>query len=168
MAPSLLKTRGATVTELTWENYVWAISSQFSNAMFEDPMEEISSIIQDDDLHEYNNAIDAHLNKKLQCSVKDIPSLNVSVAGRKQLQCNQMCPDFQWTMQGPSSRGVTLPWQELVCDFQEVFQPPKSLPPERPFDHRIILKEGTTPISQCPYRYPAVQKDIIERTTRER
>nr|GEZ57332.1 RNA-directed DNA polymerase, eukaryota, reverse transcriptase zinc-binding domain protein [Tanacetum cinerariifolium] len=63
--------------------------------------------------------------------------------------------------------GVTLPWQELVDDFQEVFQAPKSLPPERPFDHRIILKEGTTPISQRPYRYPAVQKDIIKRTTRE-
>ncbi|GJU63129.1 hypothetical protein Tco_1244964 [Tanacetum coccineum] len=64
-------------------------------------------------------------------------------------------------------RGVTLPWQELVRDFQEVFQPPKSLPPERPFDHRIILKEGTTPISQRPYRHPAVQKDIIKKTTRE-
>ncbi|GJV46329.1 putative nucleotidyltransferase, ribonuclease H [Tanacetum coccineum] len=216
-----------------------------------------------------HNFIDVKLKRKLQCTVKDIPSLNVSVAGGKQLQCNQICHDFQWTMQGhwfttkvlliqlesydmilgiqwisplqdilwnfqkmtmrfevdgkpcelkgiqsnkvslcsiekvdsllqkhskdgsiqlyslqlttPSPKlmhhsdviqdqvteGVTLPWQELVRDFKEVFQPPKSLPPERPFDHRIILKEGTTPISQRPYRYPAVQKDIIEKTTRE-
>nr|GEW80832.1 Ty3/gypsy retrotransposon protein [Tanacetum cinerariifolium] len=148
---AFMKTRGATVAELTWENYVRAISSRFSNAMFEDPMEEIASLIQDDDLHEYNNAFDALLNKedkipqisihaltglpsystmrirgamgnrqlhilvdsgsthnfidvklahKLQFSVKDIPSLNVGVAGGKQLQCNQMCLDFQWTMQG--------------------------------------------------------------------
>nr|GEV66571.1 hypothetical protein [Tanacetum cinerariifolium] len=53
---------------------------------------------------------------------------------------------------------------ELVCNFQEVFQPLKSLPPERLFDHRIILKEGTRPISQRPYYYPVIQKVIIERT----
>nr|GEV66569.1 hypothetical protein [Tanacetum cinerariifolium] len=39
------------------------IYSRFFNAMFEDPMEEIASLIQDDDLHEYNNAFDALLNK---------------------------------------------------------------------------------------------------------
>ncbi|GJU63128.1 hypothetical protein Tco_1244963 [Tanacetum coccineum] len=39
------------------------IYSRFSNAMSEDPMEEIASLIQDDDLHEYNNAFDALLNK---------------------------------------------------------------------------------------------------------
>ncbi|GKB35094.1 retrotransposon-related protein [Tanacetum coccineum] len=105
-----------------------------------------------------HNFIDVKLARKLQCSVKDIPSINVSVAGGKQLQCNKI---YQVT------EGVTLPWQELVRYFKEVFQPPKSLPPERPFDHRIILKEGTTPISQRPYRYPVVQKDIIEKTTRE-
>nr|GEZ06451.1 hypothetical protein [Tanacetum cinerariifolium] len=39
------------------------IYSRFFNAMFEDPMEEIASLIQDDDLHEYNNAFDTLLNK---------------------------------------------------------------------------------------------------------
>ncbi|GJS25424.1 putative nucleotidyltransferase, ribonuclease H, partial [Tanacetum coccineum] len=212
---AFMKTRGATVAELTWENYMRAISSRFSNAMFEDPVEEIASLVQDNDLHEYNNAFDALLNKvtlsetqavslylkglkpkirgpvkmfkpstlheayglaKIQnlnnttlenkltlakggathpkntnetgrvtppvnaskfpllpnpntrpigatttkigakvsrrltskelelkrakgecfwCTVKDIPSLNVSVAGGKQLQCNQICHDFQ-------------------------------------------------------------------------
>nr|GFC01169.1 hypothetical protein [Tanacetum cinerariifolium] len=60
---AFMKTRGTTVAELTWENYVRVISGPFSNAMFEDPMEEIASLIQDDDLHEYNNAFDALLNK---------------------------------------------------------------------------------------------------------
>nr|GEX00393.1 hypothetical protein [Tanacetum cinerariifolium] len=60
---AFMKTRGATVAELTRENYVRVISGPFSNAMFEDPMEEIASLIQDDDLHEYNNAFDALLHK---------------------------------------------------------------------------------------------------------
>ena len=58
-----MKTRGAAVAELSWEDYVRAISTWFSNAMFEDPMEEIASLTQDDDLHDYNNAFDALLNK---------------------------------------------------------------------------------------------------------
>ena len=58
-----MKTRGAAVAELSWEDYVRAISTWFSNAMFEDPMEEIGSLTQDDDLHDYNNAFYALLNK---------------------------------------------------------------------------------------------------------
>ncbi|KAJ0547862.1 putative nucleotidyltransferase, Ribonuclease H [Helianthus annuus] len=73
------------------------------------------------------------------------------------------------------SRGVSIPkgeagtnrWKALVSRFPRVFQVPKGLPPQRPFDHRIVLKEGTSPISIRPYRYPAVQKDVIEKTTRE-
>nr|XP_043637841.1 uncharacterized protein LOC122608824 [Erigeron canadensis] len=44
---------------------------------------------------------------------------------------------------------------------------PTGLPPSQAFDHKIKWKEGTKPISQRPYRYPAVQKDVIEKTTRE-
>ncbi|XP_021980610.1 uncharacterized protein LOC110876760 [Helianthus annuus] len=39
-------------------------------------------------------------------------------------------------------------WQALTRAFSEVFQMPKGLPPTRPFDHRITLKEGTEAISQ--------------------
>ncbi|XP_022008416.1 uncharacterized protein LOC110907795 [Helianthus annuus] len=67
----------------------------------------------------------------------------------------------------PGGQEGTERWKELVARFASVFQVPKGLPPTRPFDHRIVLKEGTTPISVRPYRYPAVQKDIIEKTTRE-
>nr|GEU34614.1 transposon Ty3-I Gag-Pol polyprotein [Tanacetum cinerariifolium] len=176
--------------------------------MFEDLMEEIASLVQDDDLHEYNNAFDSLLNKvededeayeedeedklpqisihalnglpsystmrikgvmgnrqlhilvdsgsthnfidvklarKLQCSVKDIPSFNVD--GKpyelKGIQTNKVS---LWSIE-----------KELVHDFKEVFQPQKSLPPKRSFDHRIILKEGTTPISQRPYRHDVEQ-----------
>nr|GEW12040.1 putative mitochondrial protein [Tanacetum cinerariifolium] len=59
------------------------------------------------------------------------------------------------------------PWYELTQTYSEVFQILKGPPPTRPFDHRIVIKEGTLPISQRPYRYPPIQKDVIEKTTRE-
>ncbi|XP_022031762.1 uncharacterized protein LOC110932814 [Helianthus annuus] len=59
------------------------------------------------------------------------------------------------------------PWRALISEFSGVFKIPLGLPPVRPFDHKIVLKEGTEPISQRPYRYPAVQKVVIEKTTRE-
>nr|GEX19165.1 putative mitochondrial protein [Tanacetum cinerariifolium] len=59
------------------------------------------------------------------------------------------------------------PWYELTQTYSEVFQTPKGPPPTRPFDHRIVLKEGTLPISQRPYRYSPIQKDVIEKTTQE-
>lgn len=31
-------------------------------------------------------------------------------------------------------------------------------------DYKITLKEGTSPINVRPYRYPALQKDTIEKT----
>ena len=40
---------------------------------------------------------------------------------------------------------------------------PDDLPPPRSVDHSIILKEGTNPINVCPYRYPHIQKNEIER-----
>ncbi|KAJ0450652.1 hypothetical protein HanHA300_Chr15g0558641 [Helianthus annuus] len=38
---SFMKVRGVTVMNFPWADYVSAISSRFSNAMFEDPMEEL-------------------------------------------------------------------------------------------------------------------------------
>ena len=44
---------------------------------------------------------------------------------------------------------------------------PVELPPSRVLDHKIILKEGASPVSVRPYRYPQVQKDEIEKLVRE-
>nr|GEW50091.1 retrotransposon protein, putative, unclassified [Tanacetum cinerariifolium] len=38
----------------------------------------------------------------------------------------------------------------------------KELPPQRSYDHRISLLEGTQPINIRPYRHPSTQKDAIE------
>ncbi|KAJ7942659.1 Ty3/gypsy retrotransposon protein [Quillaja saponaria] len=55
----------------------------------------------------------------------------------------------------------------LLYEFIDVFAEPKSLPPERSFDHSITLKEGSQPVNQRPYRYGPLQKDIIEKLVKE-
>ena len=57
--------------------------------------------------------------------------------------------------------------QQVLDSFEDVFDEPKGLPPQRVQDHNIPLKEGTQAISCRPYRYGAVQKDIIEQMTKE-
>nr|GEW21105.1 hypothetical protein [Tanacetum cinerariifolium] len=179
--------------------------------------------------------INTSLAQKLRCEVKNIPTLNAGVANGHKLTCTQICPKFHWLMQGYwfsievllvpldsydmilgiqwlssiddiiwnfkkltmkfkvggqvcelkgiqnntfsvcyiacGKRGVhkgdAHQWAKLLGEFKDVFQMPKTLLPKRPFDHRITLKEGTQPISLRPYHYPTIQKDIIEKTTRE-
>ncbi|GJS00938.1 putative nucleotidyltransferase, ribonuclease H [Tanacetum coccineum] len=85
-----------------------------------------------------------------------------------QLASGETDKNYQPTVvRSPDQSQEGLPWEELTRAFLEVFQMPKGMPPTRPFDHRIILKEGTLPISQRPYRYPPAQKDVIEKTTLE-
>nr|GEZ34379.1 uncharacterized protein [Tanacetum cinerariifolium] len=58
-----LRTRNATVAEIQWDEYVRSISAHFSNAMFEDPLEELAFLNQTSTLHDLNTAFDALLNK---------------------------------------------------------------------------------------------------------
>lgn len=51
----------------------------------------------------------------------------------------------------------------LLEKYKDLLVEPTALPPSRGiFDHQIILKNGTEPINERLYRYPAVKKDIIE------
>jgi hypothetical protein len=53
--------------------------------------------------------------------------------------------------------------QQLLLEFQDVFEDPKTLPPERPWDHSIPLLPNSVPVSARPYRYSPLHKDEIER-----
>lgn len=44
--------------------------------------------------------------------------------------------------------------RQLVEEFQDIFQAPKELPPERSFDHAIHLELSSKPVNVRPYRYP--------------
>uniref|UniRef100_A0A7N2KR02 Uncharacterized protein n=1 Tax=Quercus lobata TaxID=97700 RepID=A0A7N2KR02_QUELO len=50
----------------------------------------------------------------------------------------------------------------LLEEYATVFEEPKGLPPCRGHEHQILLKPGTQPTCQRPYRYPYYQKTEIE------
>ena len=50
----------------------------------------------------------------------------------------------------------------LLEEYASVFKEPKGLPPCRGHEHQILLKPGTQPTCQRPYRYPYYRKTEIE------
>lgn len=52
--------------------------------------------------------------------------------------------------------------QQVLDEFQGVFQEPTTLPQHREWDHAIPLLPGTKPVNICPYRYTPEQKNEIE------
>ena len=57
--------------------------------------------------------------------------------------------------------------QSILDEYATVMSEPKSLPPRRPFGHRIPLKEEAQPVNVAPYRYAHFQKTEIERQVNE-
>lgn len=51
---------------------------------------------------------------------------------------------------------------ELIEEFQDIFQAPNELPPERAFDHAIHLEPLSKPVNVKPYCYPCFQKVDVE------
>jgi hypothetical protein len=57
--------------------------------------------------------------------------------------------------------------QELLDQFQSVFEAPSKLPPRKYCDHKIPLLPGATPVHSKPYRYTLALKDEIERKVQD-
>ncbi|KOM37151.1 hypothetical protein LR48_Vigan03g053200 [Vigna angularis] len=55
----------------------------------------------------------------------------------------------------------------VLKQYEGVFKEPRGLPPDRDKRHQIILKDGADPVNVCPYRYPHVMKEEIERQVAE-
>ncbi|XP_019163173.1 PREDICTED: uncharacterized protein LOC109159525 [Ipomoea nil] len=56
---------------------------------------------------------------------------------------------------------------EILGEFQDVFEEPKTLPPKRLFYHEIPLIPGAKPVNIKPYRYSFLQKNTIEKMVDE-
>ncbi|GKC68033.1 transposon Tf2-12 polyprotein [Tanacetum coccineum] len=57
--------------------------------------------------------------------------------------------------------------QELLHQYDRVFQGPRGLPPIRSQDHQIPLLPNARPVNSRPYRQPYYQKSEIEKQVRE-
>lgn len=57
--------------------------------------------------------------------------------------------------------------QQLLEEFKDVMEEPKSLPPLRRFDHRIRLTDEKAVVNVAPYRYAHYQKNEIEKQVNE-
>ena len=57
--------------------------------------------------------------------------------------------------------------QELLEQYSGLFELPQRLPHPRQHDHRIPLLDENQAIKVRPYRYPAIQKNEIERMVNE-
>ena len=70
-------------------------------------------------------------------------------------------------LEGDTQQGVdtvaTLQLQDLLQQYNKLFEEPIGLPPERTYDHHIPLKDERQVVKMRPYRYPTIQKDEIER-----
>ncbi|KAG6531914.1 hypothetical protein ZIOFF_005750 [Zingiber officinale] len=68
----------------------------------------------------------------------------------------------------PKGTSYTPPELEaLLSKFSMIFAEPKGLPPSRSHDHRIPLIPGSAPANVRPYRYPYIQKEVIEKIVQE-
>lgn len=57
--------------------------------------------------------------------------------------------------------------KEVLQEFQDVFETPTELPPQRGFDHAIPLKTGSEPPALRPYRVPHHQKEEMEKQIKQ-
>jgi len=91
---------------------------------------------------------------------------NASQLCMLQLLCSSQLSFF--SVENKEQPHIPSDLQELLESFSDLFQEPTALPPSRgSFDHKIPLKEGTSPINIRPYRYPLRHKDIIEALVEE-
>jgi hypothetical protein len=56
---------------------------------------------------------------------------------------------------------------DILTLYKDVFSDPKTLPPQRAYDHAIPLIPGSIPINSKPYHYSSHHKTEIERQVQE-
>nr|GEW46137.1 retrotransposon-related protein [Tanacetum cinerariifolium] len=102
-------------------------------------------LIDCDNTHSF---LDIHTAKKLGCRLAKTTPMQVSVANRQRMM--------------KSIGSVYAEMKQVLTQFDEVFELPKDLPPQRSHGHQIPLMPNTLPINVRPYRHPPNQKDAIK------
>ena len=57
--------------------------------------------------------------------------------------------------------------KDLRHKYAILFQEPKQLPPHQRHDHRIPLKDGVNAMAIRPYKHSVLQKNVVEKMTKE-
>jgi hypothetical protein len=68
-----------------------------------------------------------------------------------------------YSLNAVATEAVPVQVQLLLDQYEDLFQEPTTLPPQRPFDHHIQLLPGAPPVNIRPYKYSPAQKDEIEK-----
>ncbi|KAD4177974.1 hypothetical protein E3N88_26565 [Mikania micrantha] len=129
-----------------------------------------------------HNFVDSKLAEKLCCPTQEVSLMKVKVANEKLSQLlskESPVSTLQFfSMQGSSDGSFqhqakvfndleNEEIRQLLLQYEDVFQAPNSLPPDRSCNHKIQLIDEVVTINQKAYRYPMGQKDIIEKMVQE-
>ncbi|KAL4342538.1 hypothetical protein GQ457_08G013440 [Hibiscus cannabinus] len=97
----------------------------------------------------------------------DFSALKMEFCWKGQQICLGGCQPEPINYAEPGLCGKILKGRMNSHNFADVFEEPKSLPPERGHDHRITLIDENVVVKVKPYRYPSSQKDEIEKMIQE-
>ena len=104
-----------------------------------------------------SDKMDKVLDKKTQLSMLQCYELQLVCQGSEEREIDSM----------GSRNTVKVDIKEILKEFQDMFKEPDKLPPYKTHDHSITLVDGAKPINIRPYRYGALQKDVIEKMIHE-
>ncbi|KAF2317382.1 hypothetical protein GH714_021382 [Hevea brasiliensis] len=94
-------------------------------------------------------------------------SLNVLNVKQQEWFSVSQISDVDGLLYSIQEKGEWPQLQGLLQTYADVFKEPTSLPPHRDHDHKIIIKSGSQPINARPYKYVAMQKNVIKEMTRD-
>lgn len=107
----------------------------------------------------------------VQCSAATSKSVQGLLNRQAVTHCIQLRLDHPSCSQFPEEHSIAAiddqnvlpPVAQLLQQYEDIFQTPSTLPPPRPFDHKIPLLHGAKPVNVRAYRYSPAQKDKIEK-----
>lgn len=92
------------------------------------------------------------------CKLLSLDQLNLLQGQDEVAHVLQLCA----VKMTPDSIAIPPELQQLLYEFEQIFEELRGLPPARSFDHSIELLPGAKPVNIRPYHYNPAQKDEIK------